>query len=94
MAHLGLIYSLFSLFITYYIILIIQNIFNLQNIIILLLLILSIISAMIYLEILELNFCGLNNGLKEKIKDRAEEEKIKLENSSLNLTEKDINESK
>ena len=30
---------------------------------------------MIYLEILELNFCGLNDGLKEIIKVRSEKEK-------------------
>ena len=47
---------------------------------------------MIYLEILELNFCGLNDGVKEKIKERAKEEKKNFENTSLNLTEKDMKE--
>ena len=90
---IGILHLIYCFFLSVYIILIIQNIFNLQNIIILLFLILSTISAMIYLEILELNFCGLNDDLKEKIKERAEEEKIKLENSILNLTLKDITES-
>ena len=86
MAHLGLISSLFTYFILYYISLIIQKIFILQKIFLLFALILSLISAMIYLEILELKFCGLNDGLNEKIKERAEQEKTLLENSSLILS--------
>ena len=86
MAHLGLIFSLFTYFILYYISLIIQKIFILQKIFLLFALILSLISAMIYLEILELKFCGLNDGLNEKIKERAEQEKTLLENSSLILS--------
>jgi hypothetical protein len=34
---------------------------------------------MIYLEILELNFCGLNNGLKDNIEARANMESKNLE---------------
>ena len=89
---MGLIHLLFCFFLSAYIILIIQNIFILQNVILLLFLILSLISAMIYLEILELKFCGLNDGLNEKIKERAEQEKTLLENSSLILSLKDMNE--
>ena len=75
LCNMGILHSLFCFFLSNYIILIIENLFNLQNITLLFVLIISTISAMIYLEILELNFCGLNDGVKEKIKERAKEEK-------------------
>ena len=81
---MGLIYSMLSLFISYCFIVIIQNLFNFQIIILVFLLILSLISAMIYLEILELNFCGLNDGLKEKINERSVIEKETLDISFTN----------
>jgi len=74
-----LIYSMLALFISFCFVVIIQSILNLQNFILLFILILTIISAMIYLEILELNFCGLNNGLKDNIEARANMESKNLE---------------
>ena len=54
------------------------------------LIILSIISCLIYLEVIELNFCNLNIDLKKQINER---EKIEVENDSKynSLLENEIN---
>ena len=54
---------------------------------------------MVYLEIIELNFCGLNYNLKRKISERADEEKFEKyilgnedeeENEDENVKEKEM----
>ena len=52
-----------------------------------------LISSLIYLEILELNFCGLNENLKIKIRERGDKEVIyllleKIKDSSINSIDK------
>ena len=89
---MGLLYSFICFFLSTYIYSIIIAVTEIKNLYLIILLILSIISAMIYLEILELNFCGLNNGLKEKIKERAIQESEKIDDSISTVSFKDINE--
>ena len=48
------------------------------NIIIILILILTIIASMIYLEIIQLNFCGFNKNVKKNIIKRGENELINI----------------
>ena len=55
------------------------------NIIIILILILTIIASMIYLEIIQLNFCGFNKNVKKNIIKRGENELINLSMSEKSL---------
>ncbi len=89
---MGLLYSFICFFLSTYNYSIIIAVTEIKNLYLIILLILSIISAMIYLEILELNFCGLNNGLKDKIKERAIQESEKTDDSISTISFKDINE--
>ena len=48
-------------------------------------LIISLISSLIYLELIELNFCGLNKYLSENIIKRGENEMKELEEIELKI---------
>ena len=77
--ELGLIYRFMSDFISIYI----SQIIILKNCEILLYGLLLIISCLIYLEIIQLNFCGLNKNIKQNIENRMEKEaKNDLNNKS------------
>jgi hypothetical protein len=60
--------------------------FKKQNINELIIDIIMVFSCMIYLEIIELNFCCLNYNLKKKIKDRSEKEIEKILETSSSYT--------
>ena len=55
------------------------------DIFIILILILTIIASMIYLEIIQLNFCGFNKNVKKNIIKRGENELINLSMSEKSL---------